>query len=159
GDVAELSVGLPRGRTAEAAEPRVVGMLAAMRRVGAGSGLGPGDGQRSVAAIRMAHHPDALALDVRPEAAVFENRIDDAGPLPRAAHPHAGTGYVVALSSGMRGCRDDVALRGERYREISVEQRHAAGPMRDDDHPELPCRQWRVLGHRHLERHPSTQDR
>jgi hypothetical protein len=96
---------------------------------------------------------------VSPEVSVSEHRINDAGHLLRAADPHADAGYVVALPSRMGGCRDDIALQGERYRQISVEQGHAAGPMRDDDHPEGPCRHWRILGHRHLERYTPTDDR
>jgi hypothetical protein len=134
-------------------------MVAAMRRDCAGTGLGSGNCQRGVATIRMAHHPDAFALDVRGERSVFQDRIDDGGHLLRAADPHVDTGYVVTLSSWMRGRRDDVALRGEHHRKISVEQGHAAGPMRDDDQPEGPCRHRRIVGHRHLERYPSTEDR
>src|SRR5262245_9952079 len=107
----------------------------------------------------MAHHSDASTLDVRPERSVLQDRIDDARHLLRAADPHADTGYVVALSSWVRGRRDDVALRRERHCEISVQQGHAAGPMRDDDHPEGAGRYRRILGHRHLVRYPSTEDR
>jgi hypothetical protein len=126
GEVADLAGSFPGGSTAERAERGVVGMLAAMRRDCAGTGLGTGDCQRGVATIRMAHHPDSFALDVRSECSVFQNRINDAGYLLRSADPHADTGYVVTRSSWVCGRRDDVALPGECHREISVEQGHAA---------------------------------
>ena len=77
----------------------------------------------------MAHHSDPIALNVAAEVSVFQDRIDDAGHLPRAADPDADTGYVVALASWVRGRGDNVALRGERHREISVEHGHATGSM------------------------------
>src|SRR5262245_5896537 len=159
GDVADLAGSLPGGSTTGGTEVSVVGMLAAVRDDCAGTGFGTGDGQSGVATIRMPHYPDAFALDVRPERCVFLDGINDAGHLLRTADPHADAGYVVALPSWVRGRRHDVALRGERHREISVIQGQAAGPMRDDDHPKGPCSQWRIGGDRHLERYPSTEDR
>ena len=159
GDVADLARDFPSGSTTKGAEPGVVGMLSAMRGDCVGTGFGTGDCQRSVAPVRMTHHPDTFVPDVRPELSVFQDCINHAGHLLGAADPHADTGYVVVLSSWVRGGRDSVALRGQHHREISVEQREAAGPMRDDDQPEISCSRWRLVGHRHLERNPSTKDR
>src|SRR5262249_5453891 len=75
GDVADVAVSFPSGSATVAAELGVVGMLAAMRGDCAGTGLGAGDCQRGVATIRMAHHPDAFALDVRPELSVFQDWV------------------------------------------------------------------------------------
>src|SRR5262249_52767703 len=146
GDVADLAGSCPSGGTTEGAEPGVIGMLAAMRRDCARTRWGTGHCQRGGATIRRAYQPDAVALDVRAERSVLQERIIDAGHLLRAANPHTDTGYVVALSSWVRRRRDDVAFRAERHPEISVEQGHAAGAVRDDDHPEGACRHWRVLG-------------
>ena len=75
---ADLASSFPSGSIPEAAELRVVGMLAAMRGLRAGTGSGTGDRQRCVATIRMAHHPDTITIDVSPEVSVFQDRINDA---------------------------------------------------------------------------------
>ena len=77
----------------------------------------------------MSHDPDALPLDVGTELRVFQQRIDDAGDLLRPPDPHAHTGDVVALSSWVRRRSDDIAMRGERHREISVVQGEPAGSV------------------------------
>ncbi len=120
GDVADLAGGFPSGSTTVGAELGVIGMLSAMRGDCAGTGFGTSDCQRSVATARMTRHPDAFALDVRPELSVFQDRINHAGHLLGAADPHADTGYAVALPSWVRGGRDRVAFRGQRHREIPV---------------------------------------
>src|SRR4030095_4248326 len=112
-----------------------------------------------VAAIRMAHNPDAPALDVRPELSVFQDRINDAGDLLWAADPHPDTGYVVVLSPWMRGRRDDVTLRSQRQREVSVVDSESRGSVRDDDQPEVSSSGWRIGGHRQLKRNPSAENR
>jgi hypothetical protein len=158
GDVADLAGGFPSGSTTVGAEPGVIGMLSAMRGDCVGTGFGTSDCQRGVATVRMAHNPDALALDVRPELSVFHDRIDDAGDLRWAADPHPDTGYVVVFSSWGRGSRDNVALRSQDHHEVSVVDGEAAGSMRDDDQSEVPYGGRRIVGHRHLERNPSTED-
>jgi len=51
----------------------------------------------------MAHRADALALDVRPELSISQDRIDDAGRLLRAADSYADTRDVVAFPRGCVG--------------------------------------------------------
>lgn len=143
-DVANLAGGFPNGCAPGGAEPGVVGMPLAMRDDCVHTRGGAGDGQRGVAAIRMAHNPDAPALDVRPELSVFQDRINDAGDLLWAADPHPDTGYVVVSSPWMRGGRDDVTLRTQRQREVSVVDSESPGSVRDDDQPEVPSSGWRI---------------
>src|SRR4029453_11326352 len=158
-DVADLAGGFPNGCAPGGAEPGVVGMPLAMRHACLPPRGGAGDGQRGVAAIRMAHNPDTPALDVRPELSVFQDRINDAGDLLWAADPHPDTGYVVVFSPWMRGGRADVTVGGHAHPEVSVVDSESPGSVRDDDQPEVPSSGWRIGGHRQLERNPSAENR
>ena len=60
---------------------------------------------------------------------VLQQRIDDAGDLLRAPDPHTHTGDVVVLSSWVRRGSDDIAVRGERHRQVSVVQGEPAGSV------------------------------
>jgi len=89
----------------------------------------------------------------------LQDRIDDVGHLLWTTDPHGDAGYIVALSPRMCGRRDDVAVRRNCHREISMIHGEAAGPMRDDDQAEAPCSQRRIVGHLHFERYPTAERR
>ena len=104
-------------------------MLSAVGDDGTGTRLRAGDRQRGVAAVGMAHDPDAVSLDVGTELRVFQHGVDDARHLFRPSDPHAWTRYVLVLSSWVRRGRDNIATRGQRHREIPVVQGEPTGAM------------------------------
>ena len=77
----------------------------------------------------MANDPNAVPLDVGTELRVFQHRVDDARHLLRPPDPHPDTGYVVVPSWWMRRGGDNIAMRGQRHRQVSVVQRVSTGPM------------------------------
>src|SRR5262249_46002839 len=128
-NIAELPGGFPRRSTAEGAEPGIVRMLSAVRDAGSGTRLRAGDGQRSVATVRVAHHPDALPLDVGTELRVLQHRVDEAGDLPRTPDPHADAGDVVVLSAWVLGRSNNITMRGQGHCQVSMIQGGPTRPM------------------------------
>ena len=107
----------------------------------------------------MTHDPDALPLDARTERRILQHRVDDAGHLLRPSDPHLDAGDVVALSTRVRRGGDNIAMRGQRHRQVAVVQGESTRPMRDDDEPEHPVSRWSIVGHLHLERNQPAEHR